>query len=196
MTRKQLGWGAALAVLVIAFGVFGLRPQTEAQQASAQSAAGPRYTVVDTDATIRCICCLTRYQNLAIGQDRHVEDDGEHLSGSRRGGVPRLQRSRCCGRRILDHDDRPSGEPCRQSATNEPSDELTKIGRSACRWHPSTREPQRPIQGSYSCQERSASSISANPTSAVSRSSAVFMPAAEAFASYHLCIQHQPLVSA
>jgi hypothetical protein len=51
MTRKQLGWGTALAVLVIAFGVFGFRPQTEAQQASGQSTAGPRYTVVDTDAT-------------------------------------------------------------------------------------------------------------------------------------------------
>jgi hypothetical protein len=51
MTRNTLGWCLALAALVIAFGVLGLRPRTEAQQAAAQAPAGPRYTVLDTDAT-------------------------------------------------------------------------------------------------------------------------------------------------
>ncbi len=41
----------ALVALVIALGVFGLRPRTEAQQTAAQAAGGTRYTVVDTDAT-------------------------------------------------------------------------------------------------------------------------------------------------
>jgi hypothetical protein len=51
MTRKTLGWGTALVALVIALGVFGLRPPTQAQQAAAPAGAGARYTVVDTDAT-------------------------------------------------------------------------------------------------------------------------------------------------
>jgi hypothetical protein len=51
MSRKTLGWGTAVVVLVIAFGVFGLRPRTEAQQAPAEAAAGPKYTVVDTEGT-------------------------------------------------------------------------------------------------------------------------------------------------
>ena len=51
MTRKTLGWCLALVALAIAFGVFGLRPRTEAQQAAAQAPAGPRYTVIDTDAS-------------------------------------------------------------------------------------------------------------------------------------------------
>jgi hypothetical protein len=49
MTRQTLGWATALVVLVIAFGVFGLRPRTEAEQPPA--AAHSRYTIVDTDAT-------------------------------------------------------------------------------------------------------------------------------------------------
>jgi hypothetical protein len=42
-----------LVVLVIAFGAFMLRQRTEAQQAApaAATTAGPRYTIVDTDAT-------------------------------------------------------------------------------------------------------------------------------------------------
>jgi hypothetical protein len=51
MNWKTLGWGTALAVLVIAFGVFSFRPRTEAQPAAAQAAAGAKYTVVDTEGT-------------------------------------------------------------------------------------------------------------------------------------------------
>jgi hypothetical protein len=51
MSRKTLGWGLALVVLVIALAVVGLRPPAQAQQAANQAAAGARYTVVDTDAT-------------------------------------------------------------------------------------------------------------------------------------------------
>src|SRR5262249_18112535 len=53
MTRKTFGWGMALVVLVIALGMFGLRPQTQtqAQPAAAPPVAGARYTVVDSDAT-------------------------------------------------------------------------------------------------------------------------------------------------
>jgi hypothetical protein len=51
MNWKTLGWGMALVVLVIALGVLGLQPRTQAQQAAAQAAAGARYTVVDTDAS-------------------------------------------------------------------------------------------------------------------------------------------------
>jgi hypothetical protein len=51
MTWKTLGWGMGLVVLVIALVVFGLRPPAQAQQGAAQATAGPRYTVVDTDAT-------------------------------------------------------------------------------------------------------------------------------------------------
>ena len=45
------GWGAALVALVITFGVFALRARTEGRQAAAQTAGGPRYTVVDTEGT-------------------------------------------------------------------------------------------------------------------------------------------------
>jgi hypothetical protein len=51
MTRKTLGWGLALVVLVIALGAWGFRPRTEAQQASGQAGPAPKYTVVDTDAS-------------------------------------------------------------------------------------------------------------------------------------------------
>jgi hypothetical protein len=51
MTQKTLGWATALVVLVIAFGVFGFRPRTEAQPARAEAAAGPKCTVVDTEGT-------------------------------------------------------------------------------------------------------------------------------------------------
>ena len=51
MNWKTLGWGAALAVLMIAFGAFGHWPRTEAQQAAAQAAASPKYTIVDTEGT-------------------------------------------------------------------------------------------------------------------------------------------------
>jgi hypothetical protein len=80
MTRKQLGWGATLAALVIAFGVFGFRPQTEAQQASSQSTAGPRYTVVDTDATnlmvvdntTNTLYFYTEDPGKEVGEDLHL----------------------------------------------------------------------------------------------------------------------------
>jgi hypothetical protein len=51
MNWKTLGWCTALAALVIAFGMFGLRSRTEAQQADAKAAAGPKYTIVDTEGT-------------------------------------------------------------------------------------------------------------------------------------------------
>jgi|SRR6516165_12834015 len=56
MTRKTLGWGMALAVLVIALGVLGFWSQTQAQEpaakaAAAQIGAGPKFTVVDTEGT-------------------------------------------------------------------------------------------------------------------------------------------------
>jgi len=50
MNRKTFGWGTAIAVLVIAFGVFSFRPRTEAEQPPSQ-AAGAKYTVVDTEGT-------------------------------------------------------------------------------------------------------------------------------------------------
>jgi hypothetical protein len=51
MTRKTLGWGAVLVVLVLGFGMVAFRPRTEAQQAAPATTAGPRYTVIDTDAS-------------------------------------------------------------------------------------------------------------------------------------------------
>ena len=51
MNWKTLGWCAALAVLMIAFGTSGHWPRTEAQQAAGQAAAGPKYTVVDTEGS-------------------------------------------------------------------------------------------------------------------------------------------------
>ena len=51
MTWKSLGWGMGLVVLVIAVVVFGLQHPTLAQQGQSQATIGPRYTVVDTDAT-------------------------------------------------------------------------------------------------------------------------------------------------
>ena len=51
MSRKTLGLWTALVVLVIAFGVFGFRPRTEAQQARPEATAGPKYTVVDSEGT-------------------------------------------------------------------------------------------------------------------------------------------------
>jgi hypothetical protein len=41
----------ALVVLVMALWVFGLRPETRAQQPGAPSEAGAKYTVIDSDAT-------------------------------------------------------------------------------------------------------------------------------------------------
>jgi hypothetical protein len=51
MTWKVLGRSTALAVLVIAFGVFFFRPRTEAQQAAGQAVAGAKFTVVDTEGS-------------------------------------------------------------------------------------------------------------------------------------------------
>jgi hypothetical protein len=52
MNGKKLGWGSALAVvLVIVFGVFAFRPRTEANQKEAQGAAGAKYTIVETEGT-------------------------------------------------------------------------------------------------------------------------------------------------
>jgi hypothetical protein len=51
MTRKTLGWGLALAVLVFAIGVFLVRQPVQAQQAPDHAAAGAKYTVVDTEGT-------------------------------------------------------------------------------------------------------------------------------------------------
>jgi hypothetical protein len=49
MSRTAFGWATAFAVLVIAFGVFGFRPETVAQQPGSTGAA--KYCVVDTEGT-------------------------------------------------------------------------------------------------------------------------------------------------
>jgi hypothetical protein len=49
MSRATFGWIAAFAVLVIAFGVFGFRPETVAQQPGATGIA--KYCVIDTEGT-------------------------------------------------------------------------------------------------------------------------------------------------
>jgi hypothetical protein len=49
MSRTTFGWATAVAVLVIAFGAFGFRPQTVAQQPG--SAATAKYCVIDTEGT-------------------------------------------------------------------------------------------------------------------------------------------------
>jgi hypothetical protein len=51
MTWKTLGWGMAVVILVIALGVFEFQPRTHAEQGSGQTAAGAKYTVIDTDAS-------------------------------------------------------------------------------------------------------------------------------------------------
>jgi hypothetical protein len=83
MTWKTLGSGTALAVLVIAFGVFSFRPRTEAQQGAAQAAAGARYTVVDTEGSN-----LTVVDNATNTLYFYTEDPGKdvgdelHVRGS------------------------------------------------------------------------------------------------------------------
>jgi hypothetical protein len=85
MNRKTLGWGMAVVVLAIAFGMLGLRPRTEAQQAApaAATTAGPRYTVVDSDASN-----LTVVDNGTNMLYFYTEDPGKevgeelHLRGS------------------------------------------------------------------------------------------------------------------
>jgi hypothetical protein len=83
MTRKRFGCGLALVVLVIALGVFGLRPQTQAQQTGAQAAAGARYTVVDSDAT-NLIVVDNRSNTLYFYTENPGKEVGEelHLRGS------------------------------------------------------------------------------------------------------------------
>ena len=76
MTRKTLGWGMALVVLVIALGVFALRPQTQAQQPAAPSAAGAKYTIVDSDAT-NLIVVDNRSNTLYF----YTEDPGKEVGG-------------------------------------------------------------------------------------------------------------------
>jgi hypothetical protein len=49
MSRTTFGWATAVAVLVIAFGIFGFRPQTVAQQPGATTPA--KYSVIDTEGT-------------------------------------------------------------------------------------------------------------------------------------------------
>jgi hypothetical protein len=66
----------ALVVLVIALGVFALRPRAEAQQTTAQAAAGSRYTVVDTDATN-----LTVVDNASNTLYFYTEDPGKEVGG-------------------------------------------------------------------------------------------------------------------
>ena len=63
-------------VVVIALGVFGLRPQTQAQQTGAQAAAGARYTVVDSDAT-NLIVVDNRSNTLYF----YTEDPGKEVGG-------------------------------------------------------------------------------------------------------------------
>jgi hypothetical protein len=76
MIRKTLACGMALVVLVIALWVFGLRPQTQAQQPAAPSAAGAKYTIVDSDAT-NLIVVDNRSNTLYF----YTEDPGKEVGG-------------------------------------------------------------------------------------------------------------------
>ncbi len=51
MSRKTFAWCAGLAILVIAFGLFGFRPQTAAQQSPGRGETIARYAVLDSDGT-------------------------------------------------------------------------------------------------------------------------------------------------
>jgi hypothetical protein len=83
MSRKTLGWGTALAVLVIAVGGFDFRSRTEAQQAAAQAVAGAKYTVVDTEGTNLVVVDNTTNTLYFYTEDpgKEVGDD-LHLRGS------------------------------------------------------------------------------------------------------------------
>jgi hypothetical protein len=87
MTWKTFGWGTALAVLAIACGVFGFRSQTVAQQptaaAAAQTAAGPKYTIVDTDGTNLLVVdnATNTVYFYTVDPGKEVGDD-LHLRGS------------------------------------------------------------------------------------------------------------------
>jgi hypothetical protein len=74
MNWKTLGWGAALAVLVIVFGAFGPRARTEAQQAAALATAGARYTVVDSEGSN-----LTVVDNATNTLYFYTEDPGKEV---------------------------------------------------------------------------------------------------------------------
>lgn len=50
MNGKTLGWVVAVVALVGLFSVLAFRP-AEAQQPAAPAAAGPKYSVVETDVT-------------------------------------------------------------------------------------------------------------------------------------------------
>jgi hypothetical protein len=81
MNRKTFGWGAAVAVLVLAFAVFGFRSRTEAQQPAA--AHGAKCTVVDTEGTNLIIVDNATntlyYYTVDPGKD---SGDDLHLRGS------------------------------------------------------------------------------------------------------------------
>ncbi len=83
MTWKTVGWGTALAALVITFGVFSLRPRPEARGADAKPTAGARYTVVDSEGVN-----LTVVDNAANTLYFYTEEPGKevgeelHLRGS------------------------------------------------------------------------------------------------------------------
>jgi hypothetical protein len=68
---------------VIAFGVFGFRPRTEAQPASAQGAASAKYTVVDTEGTNLLVVdnATSTLYFYTVEPGKEVGDD-LHLRGS------------------------------------------------------------------------------------------------------------------
>jgi hypothetical protein len=83
MSWKTLGSGTALAVLVVAFGVFSFRPRTEAQPPAPQAGAGAKYTVVDSEGSN-----LTVVDNATNTLYFYAEDPGKevgdelHMRGS------------------------------------------------------------------------------------------------------------------
>ena len=83
MTRKTFGWGLALTVLVFAFGVFLFRPTAEAQPARAAAAAGPSYTVVDTEGSNLLVVdnATNTMYFYTVDPGKEVGDD-LHLRGS------------------------------------------------------------------------------------------------------------------
>jgi hypothetical protein len=78
MTRKPLGWGLALAVVVFAFGVLVFRAPAEAQQST--STAGPKYSIVDTegsnllvvDNSTNTLYFYTVDEGKTVGDDLHL----------------------------------------------------------------------------------------------------------------------------
>ena len=77
MTRMKCGWGVAVAALVIALGLFGFRPRTEAQPAASQTTAGAKYTVIDSEGTNLTVVdnATNTLYFYCVGQDKSVGDE-------------------------------------------------------------------------------------------------------------------------